>query len=128
MRKIPFVIGVIMMIVGGWMFVYWMDQLMWGDAWMDDLGLWITSLTVGILLVSFGPGVIAYAYATSYQSSYKTIAKQKQWQVIQLPLKCSECQNEISIRSLEWIGEDEARCPFCSKDLEIRTSRTQTYS
>ena len=52
------------------------------------------------------------------------ITKQKQWQVIQLPLKCSECQNEISVRSLEWIGDDEARCPFCSNDLEIRTSRT----
>ena len=124
MRKVPVAIGVVMMVVGGWMFWYWMTQLMWGDFWLENLAWWITSLTVGILLLSFGPGAIAYGYATSYKSSYKTIAKQKQWQVIQLPLKCSECQNEISVRSLEWIGDDEARCPFCSNDLEIRTSRT----
>jgi len=124
MKKVPFAIGVLMMVVGGFLFWYWWDQLMWGDAWMDNLFWWITSLTLGILLISFGPGVIAYAYATSYQSSIKTIAKQKQWQVVQIPVKCSDCQNEISVRSLEWIGDDEARCPYCSKDLEIRTSRS----
>jgi hypothetical protein len=124
MRKVPFAIGIIMMIAGVFLFWWWWQDLMFDDAWLDNLGWWIASLTGGILLISFGPGVIAYAYATSDQSTYKRIAKQKQWQVVQIPLKCPECQNEISIRSMEWIGDDEARCPFCSKDLEIRTSRS----
>lgn len=123
MRKIPFAIGIIMILAGIYSFWWWWDALMFGDAWLDNLFSWTIALMVGILLISFGPGVIAYAYATSYKSSIKTIAKQKQWQVIQVPLKCPECQNEISIRSLEWIGDEEVRCPFCSKDLEIRISR-----
>lgn len=124
MRKVPFVIGIIMIILGGYSFWWWWMELMYSDTWIDNLFWWITALTGGILLISFGPGLIAYAYTSSYQSSYKRIAKQKEWQVVQIPLKCPECQNEISIRSLEWIGDDEARCPFCSKDLEIRTSRS----
>jgi hypothetical protein len=123
MRKVPFIIGLIMILVGIYSFWLYFD-ILWNGSLIDDLAMWITTLVIAILFVSFGPGVIAYAYASSYQSSYKTIAKQKQWQVIQIPLKCPECQNEISIRSMEWIGDDEARCPFCSKDLEIRTSRS----
>ncbi|MGY5881137.1 MAG: hypothetical protein RTV31_12855 [Candidatus Thorarchaeota archaeon] len=122
MRKVPFIIGIIMIAVGVYAFWLYFDILWHGD-FLENLGLWIVTLVTAILLISFGPGLMAYAYASSYQSSYKTIAKQKQWQVIQIPLKCPECQNEISIRSMEWIGDDEARCPFCSKDLEIRTSR-----
>ncbi|TFG31073.1 hypothetical protein EU528_07130 [Candidatus Thorarchaeota archaeon] len=94
-----------------------------GD-FVEQLYLWIVTLVIAILLISFGPGVMAWAYASSFQASYRQIAKQKQWQVIQIPLECSECGNEITLRSLEWIGDDEARCPFCSKDLEIRSSRS----
>jgi DNA-directed RNA polymerase subunit RPC12/RpoP len=124
MRKVPFVIGILMMLLGGYLCWWWWDALMWGDAWIDNLFWWITALTGGVLLISFGPGVIAFAYVTTPESSYKRIAKQREWQVIQVPLRCTECQNEISIRSLEWIGDDDVRCPFCSKDLEIRTSRS----
>ncbi|TFG98811.1 hypothetical protein E4H12_04910 [Candidatus Thorarchaeota archaeon] len=127
MRKVPFIIGVLMILLGVYAFWYYFQILIYGD-FIEQLYLWIASLVVALLLISFGPGVIVWAYATSYQTSYKQIAKQKEWQVLQIPLKCSECQNEISVRSLEWIGDDEARCPFCSKDLEIKSSRSYTYS
>jgi hypothetical protein len=123
-RKVPLAIGIIMMLGGVYSLWWWWQELMFSDAWLDNLFWWIVALTGGILLISFGLGVIAYAYTTSYKSTYKRIAKQKEWQVIQIPLKCPECQGEISIRSLEWIGDEEVRCPFCSKDLEIRTSKS----
>jgi hypothetical protein len=68
--------------------------------------------------------VMVWAYASSYERSYKQIANLTEWQFVQIPMQCPECGNELSVRSLEWIGDDEARCPFCSKDLEIRTSRS----
>ena len=123
MRKVPFIIGIIMIAMGVYAFWLYFDILLNGD-FLENLSLWIVTLVAAILLISFGPGLMTYAYASSYQSSYKTITKQRQWQVIQIPLKCPECQNEISIQSLEWISDDEARCPFCSNDLEIRTSRS----
>ncbi|MGY5857959.1 MAG: hypothetical protein RTU63_01220 [Candidatus Thorarchaeota archaeon] len=123
MRKVPFAIGVLMILIGVYAFWVYFDILIWGD-FLGNLGLWIAALVAAIMLISFGPGVMIWAYTSSVDSSYRTIAKQKQWQVIQIPLKCSECENEISIRSLEWIGDEEVRCPFCSKDLEIRTSRS----
>jgi len=127
MRRVPFIIGIIMIVVGIFFF-WWYIQILWYGDFLENLWLWILSLVVGILLISFGPGVMVWAYASSLQSSYRTIAKQKEWQVIQIPLRCSECQREISIRSLEWIGEDEARCPYCSNDLEIRSTRSFSYS
>ena len=126
-RRIPFIIGIIM-IIAGIFFFWWYFQILWYGDFIENLWLWIISLIIGTLLISLGPGVIAWSYASSYRSSYKTIAKQKEWQVIQVPMKCPECQKEISIRSLEWIGDDEARCPFCSNDLEIRSSRSFSYS
>ncbi|MFW9844528.1 MAG: hypothetical protein ACFFEV_08125 [Candidatus Thorarchaeota archaeon] len=123
MRKVPFIIGIIMISVGIYAFWLYFD-ILWNGDFLENLGLWIVTLVTAILLISFGPGLMAYSYASSYQSSIKTIANQKQWQVIQIPLVCPECQNEISFRSLEWIGDDEVRCPFCAKDLEIRTSRS----
>jgi len=127
MRRIPFIIGIAMIVIG--VFFFWQYfQILWFGDFLENLWLWIISLVVGILFISLGPGVIAWAYASSLQSSYRTIAKQKEWQIIQIPMKCSECQGEISIRSLEWIGDDEARCPYCSNNLDIRSSRSFTYS
>lgn len=103
---------------------WWYFQLMMSGEFIEHLYLWIAALVIALLLISFGPGVMTWAYATSYQASYRQIAKQKQWQVIQIPLECSECGNAISVRSLEWIGDEEARCPFCSKDLEIRSNKS----
>ena len=122
-RRVPFLLGIIMIVIGVYSFWWYFELLMYGDI-IGQFYLWIAALVIAILLTSFGPGIIIWAYATSYQSSYKQIAKQKQWQVIQIPLECSECGNAISFRSLEWVGDDEVRCPFCSKDLEIRTSRS----
>jgi cytochrome c-type biogenesis protein CcmH/NrfF len=123
MRRFPAVIGILMIFAGVYSFLVYFD-ILWNGNFMNDFALWIVALVAAILLISIGPGVIAYAYASSYQSSFKTIAKQKQWQIIQMPVKCSECQNQISFRSLEWISDDEVRCPFCSNELEIRTSST----
>ncbi|TFH08078.1 MAG: hypothetical protein E4H14_07170 [Candidatus Thorarchaeota archaeon] len=127
MRKVPFIIGVLMILVGIYSF-WWYFQILMSDEFIEQLYLWIAALVIAILLISCGPGLMAWAYVSSYQSSYKRIAKQKEWQIIQIPLKCAECGNDISFRSLEWIGDDEARCPFCSKDLEIRSSRSYTNS
>jgi len=123
MKRLPFTIGIIMTLVGVYFFWLYFQILIFGD-FISNLYLWILSLIVGILLISFGPGVMTWSYATSVQTSFKQIAKQKQWQVIQIPLVCPECGKEISIRSLEWIGDEEARCPFCSKDLDIQSSRS----
>ena len=122
-RRVPFLLGVIMIIIGLYSFWWYFELLIFGDI-IEQLSLWIAALVIAVLLTSFGPGVMVWAYGTSYQSSLKRIAKQNQWQVIQIPLECSECGNAISFRTLEWIGDEEVRCPFCSKDLEIRTSRS----
>jgi DNA-directed RNA polymerase subunit RPC12/RpoP len=123
MKQGPFAFGIIMILAG--VYSFWMYfQILWNGSFMEDIALWIITLVTAIMLISFGPGVIAWSFVTSSESAYRQIAKQKQLQVIQIPLQCSECQNEISIRSLEWIEDDEVRCPFCSKDLEIRTSRS----
>ena len=125
MRKVPFVIGVLMILMGIYSF-WWYFQILMSGEFIEQLYLWIAALVVAILLISFGPAVMAWSFVSSSQSSLKQIAKQQHWQVIQIPLECSECGNAISFRSLEWIGDDEARCPFCSKDLEIRSSRSFT--
>lgn len=123
MRRVPLAIGIIMLVIG--LYFFWLYfQILWFGDFISNLSLWILSLVVGILLISLGPGVIAWSYATSIQTSFKQIAKQSQWQIIQIPLVCPDCGKEISVRSLEWIGDEEARCPFCSKDLDIRSSRS----
>lgn len=123
MRKVPFIIGVLMIVLGIYSF-WWYFQILTSGEFIEQLYTWIATLVIAILLISFGPAVIAWACINSYQSSYKQISDQKQWQVIQIPVECSECGNAISFRSLEWIGDDEARCPFCSKDIEVKSSRS----
>lgn len=117
MKKGEFTIGVAMMVIG--IYSFWlMVKMDFRNNWL----LWISALTIGMIFVSIGLSVMVAAYSSSNKRSFKRITKKKQWQVIQLPLECSECGNAISIRSLEWIGEEEVRCPFCSKNLEIRRS------
>ena len=119
MKRGAFILGVAMLVIGGYSF-WWSMQSLFNMSFMDDWISWIFSLVVGTIFVSLGPGVMVWAYASSYQASYRQNAKQKQWQLIQLPLNCSECSKDISIQSLEWIGDQEARCPYCSNVLEVR--------
>jgi hypothetical protein len=123
MKRGAFIIGLVMMLTGIYFFWMYLD-ILWNGDFIDSLVLWIVSLVIGTILISLGPGVMVWAYASSYEASYKQIAKLTEWQFVQIPVKCSECGNDLSIRTLEWIGDDEARCPFCSKDIEIRTSRS----
>ena len=123
MKRGAFIAGLAMLLVGIYSF-YIYFRILWVGDFIENLTLWIITLVAGTMLISFGPGVMIWAYASSLESSYRQIAKQREWQVVQIPLQCSDCENEISIRSLEWIGDEEARCPYCSKDLEIRTSRS----
>jgi len=121
MSRNQFIKGVGMIVLGVYL-LWWYVQSLSNGAFIDDWLFWMCVLIVGSILFSFGPCEIVLAYTSSHQVSNRQIVKQKQWQVTQLPLECSECGKEISIRSVEWIGEDEARCPFCSKNLEIRMS------
>ena len=110
-----------MTIIGGYLW-WWSIQITYVDDF-DDVLLFMVALMVGSAFLTYGLGVIGWDIITSALGFKEQIAKQKEWQVTQLPLECSECGKEISIRSVEWIGEDEARCPFCSKELEFRISR-----
>ncbi|MCK4567824.1 MAG: hypothetical protein KAU48_11010 [Candidatus Thorarchaeota archaeon] len=117
MKKGEFTVGVAMLVIG--IYSLW---LMFTMDFRNNLLLWISAIAIGMIFVSIGPTVMVVAYSSSDKRSFKRITKKKQWQVIQLPLECSECGNTISIRSLEWTSEEEVRCPFCSKDLDIRIS------
>ena len=121
MGKRSYIIGILMLLVGGYLFLQSMAIIMTGsilDSWMT----WTLYLTFGIILVSFGPGVIVWSYTKNYQAAYRSLANQTQWQMVQLPKTCTSCGNEIEIHSLEWIGPNEARCPFCSNEIEVITS------
>ena len=83
-----------------------------------DWIMWTIYLTIGIILISLGPGIIAWAFVDKHQTTYGL----GQWQVIQLPRTCPECKHALEIHSLEWTGPEEARCPFCTSQLQIRKS------
>ena len=117
MRRGVFVLGLVMTLVGGYLFT--MSMIMIINFTLDfDWTVWTIYLSLGIVLVSIGPGVLVWAFVSRYQSTYRQI----QWQVIRLPLECPECLHNVEIHSLEWIGPNEVRCPFCSFELEVRTS------
>lgn len=111
------VIGIGMLVVGGYMFIqsmFMITNMSTGFDWAT----WTIYLTAGIILFSVGPGVMAWAFT----SEYPTVYGKSNWQIIRMPQNCPECKNLIEIRSLEWIGPDEARCPFCSSQIEITRS------
>jgi DNA-directed RNA polymerase subunit RPC12/RpoP len=121
MTRTSYVVGLGMLLIGGYMFLESMVMVFTGsmlDSWM----VWTIYLTLGIILVSIGPGVIVWAYTKQYQESYALLTNQTRWQSIQIPMTCSSCGNEIAIHSLEWIGPNEARCPYCSNEIEVRHS------
>ncbi|TFG33320.1 hypothetical protein EU527_08455 [Candidatus Thorarchaeota archaeon] len=122
MKKNIILLSIIMLLIGGYMFLDSMLMISTGfilENWM----VWTLYLTIGIILISFAPGLIVWGYSKDYQDSYSRLINQTTWQVIQIPSVCSFCQHEIAIHSLEWIGPDEARCPFCSNEIEVRTSQ-----
>ncbi len=117
MRKGALVAGLGMTLVGGYLFT--MSMIMIINFTLDfDWTVWTIYLTLGIVLVSIGPGVIIWGIV----SRYRTMYQQTQWQVIRIPVECPECHHSIEIHSLEWIGSGEARCPFCSSELDVRKS------
>ena len=118
MVKASYIFGLGMLLVGGYLFLQSMVIIMTGDI-LDSWVTWTVYLTFGIILISIGPGVIVWTYTKSYQETYNRLANQTQWQTIQIPKTCSSCGNEIEVHSLEWIGPDEARCPYCSNELEV---------
>ncbi|TFG31954.1 hypothetical protein EU527_11235 [Candidatus Thorarchaeota archaeon] len=116
------IIGLIMLFIGSYMFLNSLLTITTGhifDNWMT----WTLYLSIGIILVSIAPGVLVWSYTKDIEKSHKKLLNQPSWQMIQIPLLCSSCHNEITIHSLEWIGPDEARCPFCSNEINVMTSR-----
>jgi len=118
MVKASYVFGLGMLLVGGYLFLQSMVIIMTGDI-LDSWVTWTVYLTLGIILISIGPGVIVWTYTKNYQETYNRLTNQTQWQMIQIPKTCSSCGNEVEVHSLEWIGPDEARCPYCSNELEV---------
>jgi hypothetical protein len=112
-------LGLGITLVGGYLFT--MSMIMITDIAFDfDWTTWTVYLVLGCVLVSIGPGVIAWAFVSRVQTGYG----QSHWQMIRLPIECPECNHTIEIHSLEWIGPNEARCPFCSHEIDVRTSIT----
>ena len=117
MRRGLLVFGLGATLVGAYLFIVSMIMIT-GYAFDFDWMTWTIYLTLGSVLVSLGPGIIVWAFVSGYSSAYG----QTKWQTIRLPLECPECKHTIEVHSLEWIGPNEARCPFCSQELDIRRS------
>jgi hypothetical protein len=114
MRRGPFILGLGMLLIGGYIFI--LSMVMIADlSFMLDWATWTVYLIVGVVLFSVGPGIMAWAFVGRRQTAYE----KTQWQIVRVPQNCPECGNTIEIHSLEWVGTDEARCPFCSHSLEI---------
>ncbi|MBN2229188.1 MAG: hypothetical protein JW779_06300 [Candidatus Thorarchaeota archaeon] len=115
MKRTALLAGIVLMLVGCYYFA--VSMIMITSYTFDfDWTIWTLYLTIGIVLISVGPGIIAYAFAGNYSSRYEQV----KWQMIQLPISCPECDHPIEIHSLEWIGPEEARCPFCSNQIDVR--------
>ncbi|RDE13195.1 MAG: hypothetical protein C4K48_08965 [Candidatus Thorarchaeota archaeon] len=110
-------VGIVMLAIGGYSFT--MSMLMITNMTLPfDWIIWAVFLAIGIILVSLGPSIIAWSFVSKHQAANELA----QWQVVQLPRICPECNHSLEIHSLEWIGPEEARCPFCSSQVQIRKS------
>ncbi len=121
MAEVRYILGFGMILLGAYLFLQSMVIIMTGDI-LGSWTSWVFYLTFGIILISFGPGVIVWSYTKNYQDTYNRLTNQTLWQVIQIPKTCPSCENQIEMHTLEWIGPNEVRCPFCSNELEIKTS------
>lgn len=118
MKRNALFMGIIFFLVGGYLFAYSMIMIISG-ALFEDWGLWTIYLTLGIIFLSIGPGIIVWGFTKDYQESQSRLTNHPAWQTIRIPSACVECGNEVAVHSLEWIGPDEARCPFCSNRIEV---------
>jgi hypothetical protein len=95
-RRGAFFIGIGLFVIGGYLFLQSMIMIT-NYTYQLDWTIWTIYLTVGIILFSIGPGIMAWAFAGKYQTSYKTT----QWPTIRIPRICSECSNPIEVNNLE---------------------------
>jgi Zn finger protein HypA/HybF involved in hydrogenase expression len=43
----------------------------------------------------------------------------KNWQVVELPISCPECDSAIKVQDLDWIGPEAALCPSCRNQIDV---------
>ena len=121
MKRGALALGLVMLLIGCYFFIVSMIMIM-TDSIIDNWMTWTLYLTIGILLISFGPGVMVWAYTQSHLASFQE-THQNSWMIIQIPQRCPRCENELEAYNLEWIGPSEARCPYCSNEIEVRISK-----
>lgn len=44
----------------------------------------------------------------------------KNWQVVEMPTSCAECNEPIEIQKLEWTGPRKVRCPSCGNGVDVQ--------
>ncbi len=44
----------------------------------------------------------------------------KNWQVLEMPTSCAECNDPIEVQKLDWTGPREARCPSCGNQIDVQ--------
>ncbi len=42
------------------------------------------------------------------------------WQVVEMPTSCPECNDPILIQDLHWTGPEAARCPSCGNQIDVQ--------
>lgn len=44
----------------------------------------------------------------------------KNWQVLEMPTSCAECNDSVEVQKLDWTGPREARCPSCGNRVDVQ--------
>jgi DNA-directed RNA polymerase subunit RPC12/RpoP len=120
-------VGLLITVLGAWSFWTSMEMLI-TDILTMDWTLWTALLTLGILGVSIGPTVVILSWIYSVKQARLLAQGMEEQQTYTLPLRCPECKSEIDLHHLEWIGPEEARCPYCSSPIPVRKSTFIGYS
>ena len=109
--------GLVVTVLG--VLAFWASmQMLFTDILNMDWALWTALLVIGSVGIGVGPVVAIVAYVQSRVGQQSYLRSQPQ-QVYSLPLRCSECGNEVRLHHLEWIGPEEARCPYCSAVIPV---------
>ena len=112
------VAGLVVTLIG--VLAFWASmQMLFTDILSMDWALWTILLVIGSVGIGVGPVVAIVAYVKSTVEK-QTWAQTEPQQVYSLPRRCKECGSEIGLHHLEWIGPDEARCPYCSAAVPVR--------
>jgi DNA-directed RNA polymerase subunit RPC12/RpoP len=98
------------------------------DVLTMDWTLWAIMLTLGMIGISVGPTVLILSWAQSINRNRLLAQGIEEQQTYTLPLRCPECSSELGLHHLEWIGPEEARCPYCSSSIPVRRSTSYDYS